>query len=58
MTAADLILCAVVATGLVASSIGVLAVVSVRETAVRAQGALCVALGVACVVVGNLPIPI
>lgn len=57
MNAADLILCAVVATGLIASSIGIQAVISVRETAIRAQGALCIALGIACVVVGNLPVP-
>lgn len=54
MTVDDMLLTGVVALGLATSSIGVLGVLVMDDIRERAQGALCVVLGVACVVMGNL----
>jgi hypothetical protein len=54
MTGTDAILGSVVAIGLVASSIGVLALISVDALRTRIEGGLCIAVGIACIVAGNL----
>jgi hypothetical protein len=54
MTAADAVLGAVVAIGLVACSIGVLALISIDTLRMRIEGGLCIVVGIACIVAGNL----
>lgn len=54
MTIVDVVLGAVVALGLVASSIGVLTLISIDTLRMRIEGGLCIAIGIACVVAGNL----
>lgn len=54
MTVTDLVLAGTVAIGLVASSIGVLALISLDTLRMRVEGGLCIAVGVACIVAGNL----
>lgn len=52
MTAIVLLL--TTAIGIVASSIGVLAVMAVDDLRIRLEGGLAVALGVGCVIISNL----
>ena len=56
MTGTDAILGAVVAIGLVACSIGVLALISIDTLRMRIEGGLCIVVGVACIVAGNLDV--
>lgn len=49
-----IVLLVATAVGLVASSIGILAVIAVEDMRIRIEGGMTVAVGVACIVVSNL----
>lgn len=54
MTVTDVVLAGAVAIGLIASSIGLLALISLDTLRMRMEGGLCIAAGIACIIAGNL----